>query len=77
MKSSCTAKTRISERCGDYLSSYLFSDGQPCEGSDLYISLRLTAASTEKKPRGSISVNVFGTANLSCESAFRKIFKIF
>ena len=77
MKSSCTAKTRISERCGDYLSSYLFSDGQPCEESDLHVSPRLTAASTEKKPRGSISANVFGAANSGSESAFRKIFKIF
>ena len=77
MKSSYTAKARISERCGDYLSSYLFSDGQPCEESNLHVSPRLTAASTAKKPRGSFSANVFGAANSSCESAFRKIFKIF
>ena len=77
MKSTYTAKAHLSERCGDYLSSYLFSDGQPCEGSDLHVSPRLTAASTEKRPRGSISVNVFGAANSGSESAFRKIFKIF
>ena len=77
MKSSYTSKMHLNERCCDYLSSYLFSDGQPCEESDLHVSLRLTAASAEKKPRGSISANVFGTANSGYESAFRKIFKIF
>lgn len=77
MKSSYISKMHLNERCCDYLSSYLFSDGQPCEESNLHVSPRLTAASTEKKPRGSISANVFGAANTSSESAFRKIFKIF
>ena len=77
MKSSYISKMHLNERCCDYLSSYLFSDGQPYEESDLRVSPRLTAAPVEKKPRGSFSANVFGAANTSSESAFRKIFKIF
>lgn len=77
MKSSYISKMHLNERCCDYLSSYLFSDGQPCEESDLHVSPRLTAASTEKKPRGSFPANIFGTAIPEPESVFRKIFKNF
>ena len=77
MKSTYTAKTHLSERCGDYLSSYLFSEDHYTDGSNSYIPPRLPSAPTEKNLRGSFSANVFGAANTSSESAFRKIFKVF
>lgn len=77
MKSSYSAKVRISECCGDYLSSYLFSDGQPSEDLSFYIPPRLPAAPAERKPRGNFPANVFGIAISGSASAFRKIFKIF
>ena len=77
MKSSYISKMHLNERCGDYLSSYLFSEEHYTDGSNSYIPPRLPAAPTEKNLRGSFPANVFGTANTSSESAFRKIFKIF
>ncbi len=77
MKSTYTAKTHLSERCGDYLSSYLFSEEHYTDGSNSYIPPRLPSAPTEKNLRGSFPANIFGTAIPEPESVFRKIFKIF